>query len=231
MHQKNIKLVVVTLFCLGLIGVQCKTSQKEQVIKDVDGNIYQTITVGTQFWMAENLKTTKYNDGTAIQLVTGDKAWEALATPGYCWYNNDAVTYKSAYGAIYNWYTVNNDKLCPAGWHVPTYYEWGTLTTYLGVAPGSADSLASQNRKETSTTNWLNGSDVSINRRGFLSFQGGYRNDDGSFSPIGDYCRWWMSAEWNISTVWGPFLTYGYRPGVNSFVGMREGFSVRCIKN
>ncbi len=231
MHFKNIKLFAVTLFCIGLIGVQCKSTQKKQTLKDIEGNIYQTITIGTQFWMAQNLRTTKYNDGTAIPLVTDNRTWGALATPGYCWYNNDAATFKSAYGAIYNWYTVNNEKLCPAGWHVPTYYEWGTLTTYLGVAPGFADSLARRKVKETYTTNWINPNDGSINKSGFIFHQGGYRNDDGSFSPIGDYCRWWMSGEWNISTVWGPFITYGYSGGVNSFVGMRQGFSVRCIKN
>jgi uncharacterized protein (TIGR02145 family) len=227
----KLNLFAIILIYLGLIGVQCKDNPKSQTIKDIDGNIYRTITVGTQFWMAENLKTTKYNDGTAIPLITDSKEWGALATPGYCWYKNDAATYKSAYGAIYNWYAINNDRLCPEGWHVPTYYEWGKVTTYLGFTPGSMDSLAGPKFNETSNTDWINAKDGSKNKKGFIAFQGGYRNDDGSFSPIGDYCRWWMSAEWNISTVWGRFLTYGYSNGLNSFVGMRQGFSVRCIKN
>jgi len=200
-------------------------------MEDVDGNIYKTITVGTQFWMAENLKTTRYNDGTAIPLVEDNKAWEALASPGYCWYNNDPKTSRSACGAIYNWYTVNNEKLCPAGWHIPTYYEWGTLTAYMGFTPASVDSVTVGKQKDPETANWIDSRNGSINKRGFIAFRGGYRNDDGSFSPAGEYCRWWMSAEWNISTVWGRFLTYGYSGGVNSFVGMRQGFSVRCIKN
>lgn len=230
MPHKNVKLFAVILFCTGLIGLQCKTSPKEKTLKDIDGNIYQTVTVGTQFWMAENLKTTKYNDGTAIPLVTDDKAWEALSTPGYCWYKNDPATCKTNYGAIYNWYTVSTGKLCPEGWHVPTYSEWNTLTTFLGVATGSVSSVAGEKLKGTGTNNWLN-ADGSINKSDFISLPGGYRNDDGSFSTNGNYCRWWMSAEWNISTVWGRFMNYGYGGGVNSYVGMREGFSVRCIRD
>jgi uncharacterized protein (TIGR02145 family) len=230
MQNKNVRLFAVILFCTGLVGLQCKPNRKEQTLKDVDGNIYQTIKIGTQFWMAGNLRTTRFNDGTSIPLVTDATAWERLSTPGYCWYNNDAATYQSAYGAIYNWYTVNNTRLCPSGWHVPTYYEWGTLTNYLGVAPESVNRDSIGKIKAADTNNWIR-ADSSINKRGFTSLPGGYRNDDGSFSPIGDYCRWWMSAEWNIYTVWGPFITYGYSGGVNSFVGIRQGFSVRCIRD
>ena len=101
-------------------------------VVDIDGNVYHTVTIGTQVWMVENLKTTKYNDGTAIPLVTDNTAWGALTTPGYCWYNNDSATYKNTYGALYNWYAVNTGKLAPTGWHVPTDSEWTVLTTYLG---------------------------------------------------------------------------------------------------
>ena len=105
------------------------------IVKDVDGNLYTTIKIGTQVWMSENLKTTKYKDGTAIPLVTDNTAWSNLTAPGYCWYNNDAATYKSTYGALYNWYTVNTGNLCPAGWHEPTDAEWTTMENYL-VANG-----------------------------------------------------------------------------------------------
>ena len=101
-------------------------------VVDIDGNVYHTVTIGTQVWMVENLKTTRYNDGTAIPLVTDGTAWAALTTPGYCWYNNDSATYKNTYGALYNWYAVNTGKLAPTGWHVPTDSEWTVLTTYLG---------------------------------------------------------------------------------------------------
>jgi len=101
-------------------------------VTDIDGNVYHIVAIGTQVWMAENLKTTKYNDGTFIPLVTDSTAWGNLSTPGYCWYNNDAATYKNTYGALYNWFTVNTGKLSPKGWHIPSDTEWETLITYLG---------------------------------------------------------------------------------------------------
>ncbi len=108
----------------------------DQPCLDIDGNIYKTVQIGTQTWMAENLKTTRYNDGSPIILGNGGPAgytkWFDLQEGAYCWYDNDAKTYKDAYGAIYNWHAVGTGKLCPTGWHVPTYSEWTTLITFLG---------------------------------------------------------------------------------------------------
>jgi len=83
--------------------------------------------------MQENLKTTKYKDGNPITLVTGNAEWASLTTPAFCWYNNDQTTYGDTYGALYNWYSVNTGKLCPTGWHAPTYNDWITLADYLGA--------------------------------------------------------------------------------------------------
>ena len=98
----------------------------------VDGNVYNIVIIGTHVWMKENLKTTKYNDGSNIPLVIDSTTWVNLTTPGYCWYNNDATSHKNTYGALYNWYAVNTGKLCPAGWYVPSDTEWQTLMNYLG---------------------------------------------------------------------------------------------------
>ena len=119
-------------------------------ISDVDGNMYKTTQIGTQLWTAENLKTTKFNDGTPISNVTDNTKWESLSTPGYCWYNNDEATYKGTYGALYNWYAVKTDKLCPSGWHVPSNDEWNTLITYLG-----GEIAAGVKVIETGNTHWL----------------------------------------------------------------------------
>ncbi|MBA7520565.1 hypothetical protein ES705_12661 [subsurface metagenome] len=100
-------------------------------INDKDGNEYTAVPIGTQVWMVENLKTTKYKDGTVIPLVTSNSSWISLSTPGYFWYNNDAVSYKNTFGALYNWYTVNTNELCPLGWHVPTDAEWTVLIDHL----------------------------------------------------------------------------------------------------
>lgn len=107
MSQKKIKLFAVALFWLGLTG--CHTNS----IKDVEGNAYKTVTIGTQVWMTENLKTTKYIDGTPIPMIQENDAWSELRTPAYSWYNNDSTENKKTYGALYNWYSVNTNKLCP----------------------------------------------------------------------------------------------------------------------
>src|ERR1700693_2818813 len=97
-------------------------SGQQGTITDIDGNIYHTIGIGTQIWMVENLKTTKFNDGSAIPLVTDELSWRDLTTPGYCWYNND-FTSNSIYGALYNCKAVSTGKLAPSGWHIPTHNE------------------------------------------------------------------------------------------------------------
>jgi hypothetical protein len=96
----------------------------QNTLTDIDGNVYNIITIGGQAWMQSNLNVTKYKDGTAIPLVTSTGTWSSLTTPGYCYYNNDQVNYGNTYGALYNWYTVKTGKLCPTGWHVPSYAEW-----------------------------------------------------------------------------------------------------------
>jgi len=102
-----------------------------QTVKDIDGNVYNTITIGTQVWMAENLKTTKFDDSTAIPLRLDNKDWKALFTPAYFCYDNDENANINTYGALYNWYAVSTNKLCPAGWHIPDDAEWTTLIKKL----------------------------------------------------------------------------------------------------
>ena len=150
---------------------------------DADGNVYHTVTIGTQTWTVENLKTSKYNDGTKIPLVTDGTTWGNLTTPGYCWHNNDAATNKATYGALYNWYAVNTGKLAPSGWHVPTDAEWTTLENYL-IAHGYnydstttgnkiAKALAAQTYWTTYSTTGTIGCNLSTNNRsGFFGPSG-----------------------------------------------------------
>ena len=113
---------------------------------------YHSVTLGTQTWTMENLKTTTYNDGSALPLVTDGTAWATLTTPAYCWYNNDTVTYKNIYGALYNWYAVNTGALAPPGWHVPTDADWNTLQNYL-IANGYNWGY-DNNRQQDSKIKW-----------------------------------------------------------------------------
>ena len=113
--------------------IELKRNPLAGSVTDIENNNYKTVKIGTQWWMAENLKTTKYNDGTSIPYVTDNWEWYNLTTPAYCWKNNDPEANKNIYGAMYNWYAVNTGKLCPAGWHVSTKPDWETLKTCMWV--------------------------------------------------------------------------------------------------
>jgi uncharacterized protein (TIGR02145 family) len=190
---------------------------------DQDGNIYKTIRIGTQVWMAENLRTTKYNDGTSIPYVTDNNIWAALTTPAYCWYNNN----ESSYGALYNWYTVNTGKLAPSGWHVPSNAEWLTLVTYLGGA-----SVAGGKLKETGFTHWHSPNTGADNSSGFTALPGSSRvGSDGSFNIPGEAGIWWCSLGYSDSEAWF-FSLYHVYSFTNIFNYSKcYGFSVRCVKD
>jgi uncharacterized protein (TIGR02145 family) len=196
-------------------------------VTDIDANVYNTLTIGTQTWLKENLKTTKYKDGTAIQLVTVDQAWSILKTGAYCWYDNYEAGYKNLYGALYNWYAVNTGKLCPAGWHVPTDAEWTTLISYLGGVNTAGDKL-----KEPGTSHWLPPNTGANNSSGFTALPGGYRYEAGAFEYMGNYGYWWSSTEAATGYAWHWSLNY-----VNTNVGRisnyttQNGLSVRCLKD
>jgi len=196
---------------------------------DIDGNVYHTITIGTQVWMVENLKTTHYNDGTAIQNITDDYAWTRISdmNPAYCWYNNDSTTYKNKYGALYNWNAVNTGKLAPTGWHVPSDAEWTTLTTYLG-----GESIAGRKLKEAGTLNWLSPNTGATNETGFSALPGGYRfYSHGAFYELGNKGYWWSSTKSNTYDANFRNLKCDGSNVLNMNLDMRYGFSVRCVRD
>ena len=192
-----------------------------------DGREYKWVKIGNQVWMAENLAATKYNDGTAIPLVTDNTAWKNLTTPGYCWYNNDEAGYKNTYGALYNWYTVNTDKLCPTGWHLPTDAEWTTLTDYLG-----SGSVAGGKLKEIGTTHWDSPNTDATNETGFTALPGGYRGDyGGTFNLAGNHASLWSSTEMGSSLAFNRTLSC-YGPYVLAYLCNKSyGYSVRCVRD
>jgi uncharacterized protein (TIGR02145 family) len=215
-------------------------------VADNDGNTYNTVKIGNQVWMAQNLATTKYNDNSSIPNLTLAAAWIAEnGTAGhngaYCWYNNDGTTYKPLYGAIYNWYAVNTGNLCPTGWHVPSDEEYQTLELFLGMAPGTnpgqvgawEDRGTDQGTQMKNTTGWstglpnLNGTNTS----GFSALPGGYRfGVDGSFQSLGQVSFWWASDQVDATTAFyrrlDGTLTTVYRMGVLKSAGKY----IRCIK-
>jgi len=197
-------------------------------VADADGNLYQTVTIGTQTWMSENLKTTKYKDGTSIQFVNDSAAWSHLSTPGYCWYNNEESGYGNTYGGLYNWYVVETGNLCPTGWHVPTDAEWSTLTDHIG-----GESVAGGKLKESGTTHWISPNTGATNETGFTALPGGHRSRNGIFDGIGNYGGWWSSAKDGPDKAFGRVMGYDYIHiiGGSYDLGFQGGFSIRCLQD
>ena len=210
-----------------MLTTSCKKeTTNSTTLKDFEGNAYKTVTIGTQIWMAENLKTIFFNDGIAIPLVTDNSAWGALNTPAYSWYNNDAASDKDTYGTLYNWYTINSGKICPTGWHVPTDAEWTTLTAFTGV-----DTIAGAKLKETSFTHWLSPNTGATNEFSFTALPGGYRTETGVYFGIQNYGYWWNSTENNTVSAWNRSMSYGSRGVSRNGSFKQTGFSLRCVKN
>lgn len=196
---------------------------------DKDNNNYSVVKVNNQIWMAENLKTTRYNDGTQIPLVRDNAAWGGLTSPGYCWYNNDSIDYKGFSGAMYNWYAANTSKLAPAGWHIPSDAEWTTLTTNVGGLATAGGIL-----KETGNAHWSIPNTDATDEYGFSALAGGERfNGTGDFVSIGTYGFWWSSTAHTTvtTTAWYRYITYN-AANVNRFNGSKSiGMSIRCVKD
>ena len=215
-------------------------------VTDIEGNVYTTVTIGTQVWTVENLRVTRYNDSTAIPLVTDNTAWRLLTTPAYCQYNNRTnVDSIKKWGALYNWYVVdpaNVKKIAPAGWHVPTNAEWITMENYLiangfnydGITTGNkiAKSLAAKTDWAPDSTAGDIGMDLTINNwSGFSALPGGSRYSNGTCTNVGYYGYWWSATALDASTAYNRFLCYdNYNlSGYNNYKSF--GFSVRLVRD
>jgi uncharacterized protein (TIGR02145 family) len=213
---KRFFLVSVLLFFLVITG-------RGQTVTDIEGNTYNTVKIGDQVWIAENLKTTKFNDGTSIPLVKDMDSWRTLVTPGYCWFKNSQENFGNIFGPLYNWYAVNTGRLCLTGWHVPSNTEWVTLTSNLG-----GDYNAGGKLKEAGTAHWKNPNIGGFNETGFTALPGGRRNAGGIFSD-GGYGYWWSATESKTNYAFYRGLGFSER-SVDSFsYNEKCGFSVRCI--
>jgi uncharacterized protein (TIGR02145 family) len=194
---------------------------------DQQGNVYKTIVIGTQEWMAENLKTTIYRNGNVIDNVTDDVQWSGLTTGAWVSYNNDSQ-YDCPYGKLYNWYAVVDPRhVCPTGWHEPTDGEWTTLTNYLG-----GESVAGGKMKSTGLQYWISPNTEATNESGFSGLPGGYRSyADGSYNSIGSYGFWWSSSEYQVNLAWTRYLYFDFG-NANQFNNTKQdGFSVRCLRD
>lgn len=195
-------------------------------VTDVDGNVYKTITIGHQTWMVDNLRTTKFNDGTNIPNVTSNSAWAATISPAYCWQNNDISNTKFNYGALYNWSAVSSGKLAPVGWHVPNYDEWNTLISFLG-----GETVAAGKLKEAGYDHWLSPNPGATNESRFNALPAGTRDVGGNFSGVGYSASFWTSNQYNNQFAYLTNLENTSSKVNRYYMYSKMGLSVRCIKN
>lgn len=196
-------------------------------ITDIDGNLYPSVTIGTQCWMQANLNVSKYRNGDPIPQVQDPTAWAALTTGAWCYYENNTAN-GTVYGKLYNWYAVNDPRgLAPVGYHVPSDGEWTTLTTFLG-----GQSVAGGKMK--STTLWDSPNTGATNSSGFTGLPGGWRFYFGVFLEIGGVGLWWSSTEYSTTKAWGCIVVNNDSYAGRSADGANDkkaGFSVRCLRD
>ena len=240
-------------------SISPQNEQLSPAVRDIDGNQYSTVIIGKQVWMAENLRVTKYNDGTPVTLVKDAAMWahnfKARPKPAMSWYDNDHVKYQAdKYGALYNWYVLSpatngNRNVCPVDWHVPSDEEWTIMENFLIKNSHNFDSTSQGDRSTnnkiakslSSASGWSiddgvgavgNTDYISIrNKSGFNALPAGYRGYDGTFINIKKYGYWWSATQAGNSSAWGRNISYS-----NNFVdafnkNKAYGYSIRCVRN
>jgi len=215
------------IFIIMFLSYFATSLKAQDTVMDIDGNIYHTINIGKQKWMAENLIVTHYNDETNIPLETDNDKWSKMTTGAYCVSEINKKNYIDTYGVLYNFYAViDSRELCPDGWHVPTAQEWETLIDYLGGAK-----IAGGQMKKTDSNLWKVTIRNANNNSGFSAIPAGGRGRFGGIEEIGNYATWWSSTTEDsiYSWHWGLYPDKNeirFNPGHKA-----SGFSVRCIKD
>lgn len=240
-HKRYSKILLPAVLCVVVLAMDAaniieretggndsipgKTSGESVV--DIDGNVYHTVTIGSQVWLIENLRVTRYHDGTPIPGVPDSDTWCDLKTGAYCAPVLDSTADVVAYGLLYNFHAVNDSRgLCPEGWHVPTAEEWRALIEYLG-----GDQVAGGRMRETDSGHWLISVPGSTNESGFTALPAGGRGRYGGPSDVGRYATWWSSTSYDRNYAWHWGLhpdkhDIRFNPGHKA-----SGFSVRCIRD
>jgi uncharacterized protein (TIGR02145 family) len=229
--MKNIKRILICPFVIMAIALflvsACKKDDGDNsgTVKDIDGNVYHTVKIGTQVWMVENLRVTHYRNGEPIEHVT-DQAGGTPETGDYFDYDNDG-TNADTYGRLYNWYAIaESPVITPAGWHVPSDAEWTTLITYLG-----GEDVAGGKLKESGTNHWNTPNLGATNESGFTALPVGYRDQYGVFGFLGLFGTYWSTSEADASKAWDRFFNYANSTVQRGSDLKTIGVAVRCIKD
>ena len=228
----NFEINIGTLTCTLSRNIEKIIGTYGPILYDVDGNAYKTVNIGTQQWMGENLKVSKYNDGIPIQNVSDSLQWQNQNSGAWTYYQNNIVN-NDKYGKLYNWYAVSPTSngyrnVCPMGWHIPTDDEWNVLADFLGGV-----AVAGGKMKEVGTINWLSPNYSATNLSLFTAVAGGSRNSDSRYLSLGNTAFWWTATEVSTSAehVWNRYISQSDSQ-ISSFGGYKTaGYSVRCVKD
>jgi uncharacterized protein (TIGR02145 family) len=224
-HKKDKTVISVTLTEIDKITYSDPEQElKANTITDIDGNVYKTIMIGKQLWTAEDLRTTRFTDGTVIPQIEDAEKWAKNGEqPAMSWYENKK---EGKYGALYNGYAVERGYLCPKGWHVPTMADWDILINESGGM-----GIAGSKLKESGTSHWNAPNFGSLNEKGFSAFGTGYRTSAGEFSFRNGTGIWWSSSEATYSNYSTIAMYYNYQSVIKGSFPKSQGNCVRCIKD
>ncbi len=209
-----------------------------QGVNDRDDNTYNTIVIGNQEWMTQNLRTSQYSNGDSIPHITESSEWPTLTSGAWTHYNNDDY-FETHYGKLYNWYAVNDSRgLCPAGWQIPSNGDWNSLEQHLGMPESDLRKMGVRGTEEqiggklksTDTQHWNQPNKGATNESGFSALPGGNRSETGSFDGIGQMGLWWSSTEAGSGMAWIRLLTHSDAHVSMLYSDKRYGFSVRCFR-
>jgi uncharacterized protein (TIGR02145 family) len=220
----NVRTLYRIIFFLVAASLFSGCKKDDDLLTDIDGNAYKTVVIGEQVWMAENLRVTRFNDGAAIKLAKDNDEWQNIAAPAFSWYNNDSSLFANQYGALYNGYAVQNEKICPTGWHVPNVDDFLILIETLGGTHTAGGKLKSDNEWQEPNT----GAD---NSSRFSALPAGIRYFEGTFSSASYFTGYWSTKEVNADTATLLSLSYLDSKAVFANNSKKTGFSIRCVKN
>lgn len=205
-------------------------------VTDIDGNVYPTVMIGSQEWMAKNLAVTHYRNGESIAQVTDATSWEETESGAYCWYENDYPNYGQYYGALYNWYSlIDSRNICPVGWHIPTIEEWNTLFDYLGstlqITTKLKSAVTDNSQHHVAPPYWDTYNGGATNETGFSGFGAGWRTPDGkNFEVLCLTAKWWSISIEDTGGL-GVWITSDNYMSPNQLFIWSSGLSVRCVKD
>lgn len=226
-NRRNINFTLFLFSTLFLL-LSCDKADELPTIKDIDGNKYHYVTIGSQIWLVENLKTTHFSNGDPISIVKDNNAWSTLTSAACCFYDNDTIN-TSTFGYLYNWYAVNDSRgIAPDGWRVANKDDWEKLFNYVGGID-----VASAMLKETGTKNWDKPNEGATNKFGFTALPGGTRYyNSGVYGYLGYDGYWWTSTESSDLTAWFACMNAETTTAqLGEFSRKKGGLSIRCVKD